>query len=866
MTTTLPIDEVIPELLSALKERGGAVVVAPPGAGKTTRVPVAILNAKLANGQIWVLQPRRVAARAVAARMAEELGEEVGRSVGYQVRFERVAVDAKTTKILVVTEGILTRRLQSDPSLDGIGCVILDEFHERSLHTDLAIAMLREVREIRPELKIVVMSATLDAGPVAAFLDAPVIHSAGRMFPLDIDHLTDPYDKADPQDVARAVAKGVRELVDGPRDDRGDLLVFLPGAAEIHASIAALEVFARAKRITLAPLYGALPFEQQVEALRPSTQRRIIFATNIAQTSLTVPGVSAVIDTGLVKSMEWDAQTGIDQLALRRVSRASADQRAGRAGRTRPGRVLRLWSHIEDQHLDAEDAPEIRRLDVCGPVLDVIAWSGADPARFGWFEAPGALAMARAVELLRGLRALEPNQWQLSEAGKRVQAAPLAPRLAALLAEGARQGVREQTARAAALLSEGDFVSSVRDGSPGGQCDLSRRIEVLPAAARGNLSPAATLGMTARVEQARRIMATAEQLMRVSAEWRAASSKTLQGNDEERFCRAVMAAWPDRVAFARGGEDFVVVGAGTATLARESIVRDAQTLIAVAIGGARHVDGQPRPLIRLATHIERGWLAQRFPERLSDELELDWDHDKKRVSALRRRRFDGVILSEQTASVDRDADMSQVAAILGRAASADLASAFGLDASGEQVLLRLCSVGRWRPELGLPYLPPRPGPEGRDEAAQALINTLCLGARSFAELAKLDLTQQLRGALSREQWQALEQDAPARITVPSGSSIRLDYQADGAAPVLAVRIQEVFGLAASPRVARGAVAVVLHLLSPGYKPMQVTQDLGSFWANTYREVRKELRARYPKHSWPEDPTLGDAVRKGRSER
>jgi ATP-dependent helicase HrpB len=866
--TPLPIDDALPELLAALRDRRAAVLVAPPGAGKTTRVPLAIRAARMTSGQIWVLQPRRVAARAVAQRMADELGERLGEHVGYQVRFERVA--SQTTKILVVTEGILTRRLQSDPTLDGISCVILDELHERSIHTDLALAMLREVRQIRDDLLIVAMSATLDADPVAAFLNAPIIRAPGRAYPLDIAHLTDPYDQDSPADIARVVSKAVRELVDGPRDDRGDLLVFLPGAAEIHACISALEGFARAKRMTLAPLYGALPFEQQVAALTPSTSRRAIFATNIAQTSLTVPHITAVIDTGLVKRMEWSPQTGIDQLVLRRVSRASADQRAGRAGRTRPGRVLRLWSHIEDQHLDQDDTPELRRLDVCGPVLDVIAWSGADPARFGWFEAPSAHALARAVALLRQLRALAPNSWQLTDLGKRLQATPLAPRLAALLAEGAWQHVREQAAQAAALLSEGDFIRDVRPGSPGGECDLWRRVEVLGQVAKGETKYAEMLGMNAQPEQARRIIEVSRQLMQVSADWHAMPAEQLVGSPEQRMCRAVMAAWPDRVGFARGGQDYVVVGAGTATLAQGSIVRNADTIIAPVISGARHVEGalgvQQRPLIRIASRIERGWLAQRFPERIVEHIELGWDHEKKRVMAHKRRRFDGVILDEQVASVTRDADMFEVAKILGRAASADLTAAFGLDTAGEQVLLRLCSLSKWRPELELPYLPPTPPPEGRDEAAEALIASLCVGARSFADLAKLDITEQLRGALTRDQWRALEQDAPPRLTVPSGSSIRLDYQADGTAPVLAVRIQEIFGLDASPTVAGGKIAVLLHLLSPGYKPVQVTQDLKSFWATTYAEVRRELRARYPKHAWPDDPTRAEPVKKGRSER
>jgi ATP-dependent helicase HrpB len=401
-------------------------------------------------------------------------------------------------------------------------------------------------------------------------------------------------------------------------------------------------------------------------------------------------------------------------------------------------------------------------------------------------------------------------------------------------------------------------------------CDLMRRLDVLPRVARGETSSASTLGMTARPDQAKRILEVSDQLMHRSKDWRGMPSKELVGSAEERFCRAVMAAWPDRVALKRGDE-FLVVGSGTATMARESIVRGADALIAVSIGGSRQVlnaagHRDQRPIIRLATQIEPAWLAERFPERITEEVELDWDADKKRVIATTRRRFDRAVLDARTASTTRDADMEQVAALLARAASADLSAAFGLDTAGEQVLLRLCSLSVWRPELELPALPPRPAPEGRDEGAEALIRALCYGARSFAELAKLDLTQQLRGALTRQQWAALEQDAPAKLTVPSGSAIRLDYQADGSAPILPVRIQEIFGLTTSPTVGAGKIPVVLHLLSPGYKPVQVTQDLCSFWANTYVEVRKELRARYPKHAWPDDPTRAVPVAKGRSQR
>src|SRR5690554_2307793 len=499
MMIDLPIDEVLRDVLDALRERSGVVIEAPPGAGKSTRVPPALLDAGMAGGrQIVMLEPRRVAARATARRIAQERNVKLGGEVGYQVRFDRRA--GPETRLLVITEGILTRWLQRDPLLDDVGVVILDEFHERSVHSDLAIAFLREVQQVRDDLKIVVMSATIDTKPIAEFLNVPVVKSQGRTFPVEVEHLAQP-----PEDrIEFEAARAARRHVGSEADDEGDILIFLPGQAEIHRCLSELERWAPDEGIRCFPLYSALPNAEQDRALSPGGGRRIICSTNIAETSLTIEGVTLVIDSGKVRTMRSSPASGLDELVLEHVSLASANQRAGRAGRVRAGRALRLWTPAFEHRMEAYDAAELQRVELASVVQEVVAWSGADPREFKWFEPPPEHALTQAVELLRQLGALETEDFRTTELGRRLLDLPLHPRLGRMLIEGERRGCVARACAMSAILSERDFITSVAPDAPAAASDVLLRADLLDDAASGSGAAARRLGMGVHRVGARR--------------------------------------------------------------------------------------------------------------------------------------------------------------------------------------------------------------------------------------------------------------------------------------------------------------------------------------------------------------------------
>jgi ATP-dependent helicase HrpB len=862
MSSDLPIHDVLPELLDALRAHGVAALQAPPGAGKSTQVPTAILDAGLAGGEgsILVLQPRRVAARALASRIASERGERVGQTIGYSVRFERKV--GENTRVVLMTEGTLLRQIQRDPLLDGVACVVLDEFHERSLHADLLVAMLREVREVRDDLLLLVMSATLQTEAVCAYLDAPAVVSQGRLHPVDVEHVarspsSDELPAAAAREVQRVAAEG-----------DGDVLVFMPGARAIRDTQAALSGWARAQGVDVRPLYGALDLDDQLRAISPGPRRKVIVSTNIAETSLTVEGVTAVVDSGLVKQLEVSHDAGIDRLVERRISLASATQRAGRAGRVRPGRAVRLWTRHEHDALAEADTAAIHRVDLTESALEVVGWSGADPAGFDWFERPPDGALERAVWLLERLGALDRDRMALTPDGERLLGLPAHPRLGRLVLEGARLGLKREAAAAAAILGEGDFAGRVSPSRDPGACDLWRRVGLLDEVASGRTDRASRLGMRPSVGSARRIQRARDQLARMAS----GGPEEVSGPPEARFRRAVARAYPDRVCVRRPQteRDYVMVGGEPVSLAYESCVHDAEVIAAPVIAGARSTRASAsgvaeRALVRVATELEPGWLNELFPERVSERVEVSFDADNGRVVAHRRERFDGIVLSEQTASVARHADPMEVAAMLAEAVGADLTRAFALTESDHQLIERLACLAEWDPELGAPVLSATPPPEGHPEATRALIASWCYGRRSFSELRKVGFSSLVMNGLDHRVRAALDSLAPERMEVPTGSRIKLTYQR-GEPPVLAVRIQEVFGWTETPRVGGGRQPVCLHLLAPNYRPAQVTQDLESFWENTYPEVRKELRARYSKHAWPEDPLTAKPERKGRSSR
>ncbi len=813
MTTSerpLPIDAVLPRLTDALARTGRCVLRAPTGAGKTTRVPGAILDAGLAgDGAVVLVEPRRIAARAAARWIARARGARVGDAVGHHVRFDRRASD--DTRILAVTDGIFLRMLQADPFLSRVGAVVFDEFHERRLDTDLALAMTREVAsDARDDLRIAVMSATLDPDPIAAWLgDAPVVTSEGRSFPVDVRYRpTVP--PGDPSAIAAAVA-------DALRDTDGHVLVFVAGTAEIDAAMRAIDVPAD---IDVLPLHGRLPADAQDRAIGASRRRKVVVATNVAETSVTIDGVTAVVDTGLARMPVHDAATGIGRLARGPISRASADQRAGRAGRTAPGIAIRLWSEPEQRGRADETPPEVVRGDLTGAVLELAAWGHGDAASFPWFESPSADALAHATTCLTRLGAFADGR--ITERGRAIARLPVHPRLGCVLLDAASRGVAADGARMVAMLAEADGSRPVHTAHRDSDSDVLDRL----AANRGSSA------IARRLERA---------VARVAPPVEPAADRATA------LRRALLAGFVDCVARRRDGDPRtgVLVGGRGVRFHASSAVREAPLVVCIDVvdtGGAEAV-------VRTASAIDRAWLDEASIRR---EDAVRFDVATGRVVGVRRTRYLDLVLDEAPAELP---DPTRVAACLAEHVAPRLAEALALDDSDlGRWLARVACVRAWCPEVELPAL------DG--DALVERLPELCIGCRSVAALRRTPLVARLAGTLRADQLAALDRLAPERIVVPSGSRIRVAYEV-GRPPVLAVRIQELFGATETPTVAGGRVPVLLHLLAPNGRPQQITDDLAGFWTRTYPTVRKELRRRYPKHAWPEDPRDGSPERRPR---
>jgi len=828
----LPIDAHLEEIGRLLGRHGSLVLVAEPGAGKTTRVPPALVAQGLAGerGQVVVLQPRRIAARTAAQRIAEEHGDALGGFAGYQVRFDSKL--SARTRVRVITEGILTRELQQDPELRGVSVVVLDEFHERSLHADLALALCAQVQKsLRPDLKILVMSATLDAEAVLAFLDdAPLVSVEGRVFPLSIEHCES--DESVPLHVR--VARAVRRAL---AEGEGDVLAFLPGVGEILRTQAELAGAARAGDWLVLPLYGDQSAEEQDRALAPAARRKVILATNVAETSLTVPGVRAVVDCGLARIASQDPGRGVDRLELLPISRASATQRAGRAGRLGPGRVYRLWSAATDTRRRAHELPEIRRVDLAGAALELHVWGERDLSGFRWFEAPEPGALARAERLLVRIGALDPQTLAATACGLELARVPAHPRLAKILHSGARVGALREAALFAALLGERDIVRRSRERGTrlsSGPSDLLARVDLIGGRDHG-----------AGIEIDRNVLRNVERVQQQleQAALRAFARVARAADvDEECLLQIVFSGFPDRVACmnAPDAREGRMLGGTGVVLGEECVLHD-EPLFVVLDADLGERGEYLRARVRQASAIRREWLADVAGGALHVERASEWDETRERVVARRRTMYEDLVLDEvETAEIDRDEALRLVLEVARR----DPARALALGENAERLLARLGSLRGWMPELELPALD-----------AEALLDVLgpwCEGVTSLAQLRALPQVEVLLAQLDARQRSALEQHAPETWTTPAGSNRRLEY-APGKPPVLAVRLQELFGLASTPTVAAGRVNVLLHLLSPNQQVVQVTSDLASFWNSTYQQVRKDLRARYPKHSWPEDP-------------
>jgi ATP-dependent helicase HrpB len=824
------------------------VLEAPPGAGKTTRVPRALLDAGLdrdreQGGEIIVLEPRRLAARMAARRVAEELGEPVGETVGYQVRFEDVT--SKKTQIRFVTEGVLTRRLLSDPTLARASCVLLDEFHERHVHADIALALLRRLqRTVRPELRIVAMSATLATEPVAAYLGARAIRTEGRSHEVRIEYANG--NVQDDRPLASQVASAVRALASAGID--GHMLVFLPGAGEIRKAKETCERLAAQFDLLILPLHGDLSAAEQDRVLRPTPQRKVILATNVAESSVTIDGVVAVIDSGLARVATHSPWSGVSSLRVAKISRASATQRAGRAGRTRPGVCVRLYTKADFESRAEHDVAEIRRVDLAQTLLELAAAGIRD---VDWFEAPTEGALSAARELLVALEAVD-DAGRVTDVGRRMLRFPLHPRHARVLVEAERRGVVEDGVVLAALLSEGDIRSTTRtrfDGAARGHrghdgaiersdllalVDLFREAEYAEfrreALARLELDVGATLA----VERARK------QLARLVDRRNAPPS--LADKSEDALLVSVLAGFPDRVAkrLRPGGRAFSLARGGSAELSEASAVHNAPFV--VAVDAEERAKGQV--LVRLASAIEPEWLLDLFAERIVESTAVVWNDSAERVEATNRMAYGAVALDESPAAATGG---PEIARLLARKAIERGLHTFAPEGAFERFVARI----RFAATLDSAITPPT------DETLEAMLTRMCEGKRSFAELREVSLVDALRGELQGANVTRLERLAPAQIPLPSGRSCVVHYE-EGKPPWVESYLQDFFGTLTTPRVGDGRVPLVVHLLAPNRRAVQVTTDLEGFWAKHYPGIRKELMRKYPKHNWPEDPKTAAA--------
>jgi ATP-dependent helicase HrpB len=821
----LPIDDVLPALVAAVRERGSCVLVAPPGAGKTTRVPGALLD--IALGSIVVLQPRRLAARLAAARIAAERGVPLGGEVGYAVRFDKKVSAA--TRIELVTEGVLTRRLLGDPELHGVGCVIIDEFHERHLDGDLALAMVERLRARRPELRLVVMSATLDAEPVAAFLGgAPIVRSEGRTFPLTIEHAAAPDDRQLGKQVSAAVRRLAQEGLDG------DVLVFLPGTGEIRRCAEDLEDAARTFDLAVVPLHGDLPGDEQDAAVRPGPRRKVILATNVAETSVTIEGVTAVVDSGLARIARHSPWSGVPSLEIEAVSRASCAQRAGRAGRTRPGRVVRLYTKHDHDTRRAFELPEIARADLASVALELL---GAGVHDLRWYEPPPPAAWQAGIELLARLGAATP---EITEVGRRMLRFPVHPRQARIVVEAEARGVAKEACVIAALLGARELRLERRgrgEAKLSSPSDLIDDLDALLDARSHGLRADRLRRDGVDIGTAHTVDKAAKQLERIADTRGRAPATDLEGDRELQI--ATLAGFPDRVGKRRApkSSEIVFAGGGSGTLAASSSVIEPELMVAVDVGevGAR---GQASKVqIRRASAIEASWLLDLYIDRVAERDELVWNAPKERVERVVQMTYDGLPIDESRQMARGDLG---AAAVLAKEALAAGIDRFVDKDALAQWRARVALVARIIPDVVAPT----------DDHLAEIVTRACEGATSFAELRQMGLLALLDAQLG-DRRPLVDRLAPTHLQLGRRRApIHYDLEQS---PWVASRMQDFFGLARAPAVGDGRIPLVLHLLAPNQRPVQVTTDLPGFWVKHYPALRKQLMRRYPKHPWPEDP-------------
>jgi ATP-dependent helicase HrpB len=831
-----PIDPVLPELKEAVRKNPAVVLQAPPGSGKTTRAPLALLEDIPPGKRILMLEPRRIAAVSAARWMARSLGEHAGETVGYSIRFES-RVSAKT-RIEAATEGILLRRFQVDPGLEDIAMVIFDEFHERSMNADLALALCLDIRRgLREDLKIMVMSATLDCGPVASLLGgAPVVSAGGEAFPVEERYLSDDQNHPLEEFIRRAVAAALR-------DASGDILVFLPGAGEMRACGELLRQLPASRQgsISIHLLYGDLPFEEQERAILPSEKRKIVLATNIAETSLTIQGVRTVIDSGLTRRLQYDPGSGMNRLITVPVSRASAEQRKGRAGRLGPGVCYRLYSRHTFESLTAFAPPEILISDLSPLALELAIWGVKDPADLSWMDEPPGAAWETARRLLVDLGALG-SEGSVTPAGRFMARLPLHPRLARLVHRAVELGCPSYGADLAALLSERGILRRGQSGeeTPSGGGWISGRMEILQR--WRNSKEQSGSGDRWALEAADR--ASRQILGLVGGPGARCSEKP-----GLLVPRLLLSAFPERIAKRReeGKDRFVLAQGRGVKLPAATGLGNTPFIIAVRVDAGEKAEGR----IHLAEPISEDVIRREMSRRIETRRRLEWDKQLGRILSAREERLGSVLLSSRPVPASDDEAAPLVCEAIRSGSAAVPWSNEARQFQGRVSLMSRTFPGERWPDLS---------EERLLSAPEEWLLPWLKGVRTREQLAGVDVLPALRARLSREELPRLDERAPAAIIVPSGRRVPLDY-ASGEVPVLAVKLQEMFGLADTPEVAGGRVRVLVHLLSPAGRPVQVTRDLKGFWDTGYRQVKKDLKGRYPRHPWPDDPWNAVPTRK-----
>lgn len=827
----LPIDEKIPSILELLKSTSNLVLSAAPGAGKTTRLPPALT--KLIAGthqQVWVLEPRRMAAIAAAHRIAEEQNWKLGQEVGYQVRFD--SNTSANTRLIFLTEALLARKILQDPELKDVGIIVLDEFHERSIHVDLALGLLKELQMLsRPDLQIVVMSATLNAKPLSDFLDScPVIDVPGKLFELDILKVKQSQLlRTDQQFIERMIEQIKSQVLNSPQGK--DILVFLPGMSEISRVQNQLEAWALEKNILLLPLSGSLGLKDQLQALRPAPQRKVILATNVAESSVTIDGVDTVIDSGLARTLRRHPRTDFEQLVISRISKASAKQRAGRAARQYPGRCIQVWTATDELSMSEFEIAEIHRVDLTETVLFLKKWGAGDLTAFSWFETPSSESLRKSESWLEKIGALEKGK--ITQHGLKLAEIPVHPRIAQLLLMSEELGVPQLGCDLCALLQERDIRVS---GHHPSESDLIERLELLESYREGHA-----------LRDQQRVLETVDRASDQLRQWTKSKKKHSEVSPT-LVAELLLLAYPDRLCRRRssGRRQAMMAGGRGVELTEGSSVKTADFFIALDL---MELDVGKETQVRRASAIDRKVIDQHFSQQFVKKAELSFDETTKNFYIEEYNSIWEVPLEEPRRRLAKSQEVEE-----------HLPEIFLK--RWDRLLQDNEDLGAWWNRWLFFEQKSETSPHWSEESKREVLKMACLGENKWSSVIEKDLVYFFESQVASDTLKDFHRKCPARIEVPTGNKIRVHYHLDKN-PHLEVRLQELFGMAQTPKVWDGKIAITLHLLGPNYRPVQMTSDLSSFWTNTYAEVKSELKARYPKHSWPDDPRTAPAVARGR---